>query len=146
MRGSRELAFFLPAIGVLVADQLSKAWIRQNLALGESLPPDGPLRLTHIQNAGAVLGITANPIFLILLNSAVLLFVLLFYRRLPSLAVRASLGLVLGGGMGNLVDRLRMGYVTDFMDIRVWPIFNVADSAVVVGSVIILYLVLRGKA
>jgi len=146
MRGSRELAFFLPAIGVLVADQLSKAWVRQNLALGESLPPDAPLRLTHIHNAGAVFGLTANPVFLALLNAAVLLFVLLYYRRLSSLALRASLGLVLGGGMGNLLDRLRMGYVTDFMDVRVWPIFNVADSAVVVGSVIVLYLILRGKA
>ena len=146
MRGSRELAFFLPAIGVLVADQLSKAWVRQNLALGESLPPDAPLRLTHIHNAGAVFGITANPVFLALLNAAVLLFVLLYYRRLSSLALRAGLGLVLGGGVGNLVDRLRMGYVTDFLDIRVWPIFNLADSAVVVGSAIVLYLVLRGKA
>ena len=146
MRGSRELAFFLPAIGVLVADQLSKAWVRQNLALGEAEPLFGPLRLTHVSNAGGVFGLTANPAFLALLNAAVLIFVLFYYRRLSSLALRADLGLVLGGGMGNLLDRLRMGYVTDFMDIRVWPVFNVADSAVVVGSVIVLYLVLRGKA
>lgn len=145
MRGSRELAFFLPAVVVLAADQLSKAWIRQNLAVGESLPPDAPLRLTHVANAGGVFGVMANPVFLALLNAAVLIILLLFYRRLSSLALRASLGLVLGGGLGNLVDRLRMGYVTDFLDVRVWPIFNVADASVVVGSVIILYLLFRGK-
>jgi signal peptidase II len=145
MRGSRELAFFLPAVVVLAADQLSKVWVRQNLALGESLPPDALLRLTHVSNAGGVFGVMANPVFLALLNAAVLIILLLFYRRLSSLALRMGLGLVLGGGLGNLVDRLRMGYVTDFIDIRVWPIFNVADASVVVGSVIILYLLFRGK-
>ena len=145
MRGSRELAFFLPAVGVFVADQLSKAWIRQNIAVGESVPIDAPLRFTHVSNAGGAFGFTANPIFLALLNAGVLIILLLFYRRLASLALRTGLGLILGGGLGNLVDRVRMGYVTDFMDVRIWPIFNVADSAVVCGSIIILYLIFRGK-
>ena len=146
MRGSREIAFFVPAAVVVTADQLTKWWVRHHVPLGTTEPFLGPLRLTHVSNSGGVFGFTANPILLALLNAAVLLTLLLLYRRLSSLALRTALGLVLGGGIGNLADRLWMGYVTDFVDIRVWDIFNIADASLVVGLLEIIYLLLRGKA
>jgi signal peptidase II len=146
MRGAREIAFFVPAVGVFVADQLTKAWVRHSIPVNTFEPFLGPIRLTHVDNAGGVFGITASPVFLSLLTAIDLIILLLFYRRLSSLLMRTSLGLILGGGLGNLVDRLRLHHVTDFMDVRVWPIFNVADASVVVGALIILYLLIRGKA
>ena len=71
---------------------------------------------------------------------------LLFHRYFPVLATmynRVALGLILGGTLGNLIDRLRLGYVTDFIDLRIWPAFNVADSCIVVGTIIIAYSLLR---
>jgi len=75
-----------------------------------------------------------------------LLFTLLFYRHFPLLDSRLgkpALGLILGGTVGNLIDRLRFGGVTDFIDIGLWPAFNIADSAVVVGTIIFAYALLR---
>ena len=139
---NRSLAFFIPALGVAAVDQLSKFWIRQNLALGQSLPPEGVIRLTHIPNQGGAFGLSASPWFLASITGVVLLSLLLFYRQISSLSLRASLGLIMGGGVGNLVDRLRQGYVTDFIDLRVWPVFNLADSAITIGSLLALYLIL----
>lgn len=143
----KELTFFLPALGVAVADQLSKLWIRSYLAPGDFIPV-GPVRLTHTANPGAAFGLLAHPAFLIALTAAVIVLLILSYRQpyFDSALVRPTLGLLLGGGVGNLIDRLRLGYVTDFIDLRVWPVFNLADSAVVVGTALLAYfLLLRRK-
>ncbi len=140
----RNVVFFLTALLIVVADQLSKLWIRNNLAVGQSLPEGGFLRLTHISNTGAAFGLfqgqTFPLIIVALVGVAVLLFyAFLFFRRFPLLdnwSAWTGLGLVLGGTVGNLIDRLRFGYVTDFIDFGFWPAFNLADSAIVVGVII----------
>lgn len=142
-----ELKFFLPALGVTAADQLSKFWVRSSLGLGESVPVLGPVRLSHVANPGAAFGLLAHPLFLALLSLAVVLLLVLSYRQpvFDGWLMRPALGIVLGGGVGNLIDRLRYGFVTDFVDFRVWPVFNLADSAIVVGSLLLVYLLLVGQ-
>lgn len=145
-----NVVFFLTALLVLAADQLSKTWLRSNLATGESLPETGLFRLTHVQNTGAAFGLFQDQTFPLTIVAIVgivvlLLFALLFSRRFPFLASRLgklALGLVLGGTVGNLADRLNLGYVTDFIDIGIWPAFNVADSAIVVGVILFAYSLL----
>ncbi len=146
----RNVVFFLTALLVVAADQLSKIWIRSNLATGESLPETGFFRLTHVQNTGAAFGLFQGqsfPLTIVALIGivAILLFVFLFSRRFPFLDNRLgkpALALVLGGTVGNLVDRLNLGYVTDFIDIGIWPAFNIADSAITVGIILFAYSLL----
>ena len=118
---------------------------RSNLAVGQSLPDTGFPRLTHVTNTGAVFGIFHGHSFALSIIvsigvAAILAYGLFFSRRfhyLASMLGKATLGLVLGGSVGNLVDRLRLGHVTDFIDFGFWPAFNVADSAITVSIVII---------
>ncbi len=146
----RSVVFFLTALLVVAADQFSKIWIRSNLATGESLPETGLFRLTHVHNTGAAFGLFQHQSFTLtivaLIGIAVLLlFTLLFFRHFPFLDNRLgmpALGLVLGGTVGNLIDRLRFGYVTDFIDVGIWPAFNIADSAITVGAILLAYSLL----
>ena len=145
-----NVVFFLTGLLIVAADQLSKIWIRTNLAVGQSLPEAGFPRLTHITNTGAAFGLFQGqsfPLTIVALVGVVVLLVyaVLIYRRFPLLDNRlvwVSLGLILGGTVGNLIDRLRLGYVTDFIDFGFWPAFNIADSAVVVGVIIFAYSLL----
>jgi signal peptidase II len=146
----RLVVFFLTAFLVVAADQLSKIWVRSHLTVGQSLPETGWLRLTHVHNTGAAFGLFQGQSFPLtvigLLGiSALLLYALVFYRRFPLLdntLGKVALGLVLGGTIGNLIDRLRLGYITDFIDFGFWPAFNVADSSIVVGVIIFAYSLL----
>ena len=141
------MVFFLTALLIVASDQLSKVWIRSNLALGQSLPEAGFFRLTHVQNTGAAFGLFHGQSFILtivaLVGVAALLVCALFiYRQFPLLdnkLGKSALGLILGGTAGNLIDRLYFGYVTDFIDIGIWPAFNIADSAIVVGVIIFVY-------
>ena len=141
----RIVIFFLTASVVVAADQLSKIWVRSHLAVGQSLPETGWLRLTYVRNTGAAFGLFQGQSFLLtvvgLVGTAILLgYALFIYRRFPiSTLGEVALGLVLGGTVGNLIDRLRFGYITDFVNLGFWPTFNVADSAIVVGAIIFTY-------
>lgn len=145
-RGQTGLFLVIAAL-VVIIDQLTKLWIRNNLVLGASLPEEGFLRLTHVQNTGAAFGLLANQSFLLtIITIAGLLAIFLLYRQLypgTTLGV-AALGLVLGGAVGNLIDRLSLGYVTDFIDVRLWgnfhwPAFNFADSSITIGVLVLVY-------
>lgn len=146
-QGRRQSFLFLAiAFLVVVIDQLSKLWVRSNLLPGMSLPEEGFLRLTHVQNTGAVFGILTNQAFLLTIIALVAIFfiLLLYYRFFPPSALTTTvLGLILGGAVGNLVDRLRLGYVTDFIDVRLWgdfhwPAFNFADASTTVGTLVLV--------
>lgn len=138
--------FIFAAIAFLIvaADQLTKLWIQANLALNQSIPATGFYRLTYAQNTGAAFSIfygKTGILTIISIIGVILLLVYVFavYRRFPYLDTRInkiSLGFILGGTLGNLIDRIRLGYVIDFVDIGPWPIFNVADSSLVVGVIV----------
>ncbi len=147
----RYLIFFLVALFIIGADQLSKAWIRSSLPEGHSLFRLGFFRLTHVHNTGAAFGLFPDQsfiltIFAIIAGTAVLFLVLYGHRYFPwleNLSIMLVFGLVLGGTVGNLIDRFRFGYVTDFIDFSYWPAFNIADSAVTVGVILFALLLLR---
>ena len=149
----RNVVLFLTAVLTVAADQLSKIWIRSNLAVGESLPESGFFQLTHSYNTGAVFGLFQGHSFALtivaLVGIAVLLIYALFvYRRFPfldNMPSRVALGLIFGGTVGNLIDRLNPNLcgVTDFISIGIWPAFNIADSAVTVGAILFAYSFLR---
>jgi len=132
------------AVSVVVGDQLSKAWIRSNFALGESSPEGGFFFFTHIRNTGASFGLFREYSFQLTIIAFVAIGIVFFYaffvtRRYPvlnNMISQSALGSILGGAVGNLIDRLRLGHVTDFIDFGFWPAFNLADSTVVVGVII----------
>jgi len=150
-RGSRwNAVLFLTALLVVTADQLSKLWVR-SYPEGQPISEVGFFQLTHVSNTGAAFGLfqgqsLALTVVAIVGIAAILFYALFAYRHFPfvdSMSNRVALSLILGGTVGNLVDRLRLGYVTDFIGVGVWPAFNIADSAVVVGVIIFAYSVLR---
>jgi len=151
-----HLAFFLTAVLIIVADQLSKTWIRANLPdVGQTLFEIGFFRIVRGEdNTGAAFGLFQGQqltltIFSLLAVAAILSYALFFYRRFPLLENRSSrvaLGLILGGTVGNLIDRLNPNLegVTDFISIGTWwPAFNIADSAITIGAILFAYSLLR---
>jgi len=141
VRLRRDLPFFLVAAAVIGLDQVTKALVREGLALGESWPGDSwVIKLTHITNSGAAFGILQGQGAFLTVTAFVGMAAIAFYYAFPPLEhglLRFALGLQLGGAIGNLADRLRFGEVTDFIHFPHYPAFNVADSSIVVGLVII---------
>ncbi|MEE9400710.1 MAG: signal peptidase II [Dehalococcoidia bacterium] len=142
---ARGLPLFLIALSVIGLDQLSKYLIRANMEMGQSIPREGPVGLHYTTNTGGAFGLFANQAFLLSMAAVIGIAVLVLYLRyLPprSTLLKVGLGLDLGGAIGNLIDRLRLGAVTDFIDIGAWPVFNLADSAIVVGTFLIAFYLL----
>jgi len=147
--GWRGGLFLIIVAFVVVLDQISKLWVRSNLELFQTVPIIGCLSLTYVRNTGSAFGLFANQAFLLALVAIVgLVAVLLLYRYLSrsNILSISALGLIFGGAMGNLIDRLRFGYVTDFVDVSLWrdfhwPAFNVADSAITVGSIMLIIFI-----
>ena len=135
-------ALFAVAALVLALDQLTKAWAVTILQPVVSIPVDGVLRLTYVENRGAAFGILQDhTMAFILVGAVVALGLIASYRYLSTVPplLNLCLGLQLGGALGNLADRVRFGYVVDFVDLTWWPVFNIADFAIVTGVVIMAY-------
>lgn len=144
-KATRGLLLLTLVILVLGIDQFSKYLVRTYMELGQSIPSEGIVRLTYITNTGGAFGLFANQAFLLTLAAIIGVLIISLYIRylsLNSTLLRAGLGLVLGGALGNLTDRLRFGEVIDFIDLGFWPVFNFADSAIVVGTVLVAYSLL----
>ena len=136
-------------LAVLVLDQLTKSWVRASMSLNETIPVIGDVvRLTYIHNEGAAFGLSlganSSRIFLVLatIASALVLYLLLTAPRSERLQ-RVALALILGGALGNIIDRIRWSMVVDFIQVGVaghfWPIFNIADSAVTIGAAMLAW-------
>lgn len=144
--GWRGGLFLIIAAFVVLLDQLSKLWVRSHLPLNETVPVVGCLSLTDIRNTGSAFGLFANQVFLLTLVAVIgLVAILLIYRHLAQISWLGSLalGLIFGGAVGNLIDRVTFGYVTDFVLVRLWrdfywPAFNVADSGITVGAIALI--------
>lgn len=152
-----RLLLITPAVTVLGIDQLSKAWIASNIAeyttvqLAPWLEP--VLSITPIRNTGGVFGLLPGLGMVFQYLSLIIVIAILFYQRaVPARQywIHIALGLVSGGALGNVVDRFTRGYVLDFIDVNFWPlthypIFNGADSAIVIGVFVLLIDMLFSK-
>lgn len=132
-------------ISAIVADRVSKVICRQYLRPLGSIPViKGVFHLTYVENTGAAFGMLQGNTWFLILTSALVSAVVayLIWKIKPeNRYVKISLALILGGALGNLVDRVLLGYVVDFLDFRIWPVFNIADSCVVVGAILLGYFV-----
>ena len=149
----QPLMLFLIAVTVILVDHLTKLTIERTLPLNHSWAPFPEIadlfRLTHVSNTGAAFGLFqgASPVFMLI--AVVVGVLIVFYNyTLPAghMLLRVALGLQLGDATGNLLDRIRLGHVTDFLDFGAWPVFNLADTAVVAGVIILGYLMLQEEA
>ncbi|WP_405750469.1 signal peptidase II [Anaerovibrio slackiae] len=132
-------------IGILVfiIDQLVKHLVVSTMHLGQSLPViKGIFHITYVLNPGAAFGMLEHQrwFFIVVALAAVLLGVA-FYKKLQqeSFLMRSGAGLLLGGAVGNLADRIQSGLVVDFLDFRIWPVFNIADIAICAGAGILIF-------
>ncbi len=129
------------ALAAVAADQLTKHIVTSQLKLDDAVHVLGPFWIHHVRNSGIAFGFfsQATAVVIVLTGLAVIWMLVFFARsgsRHPILPV--ALGLVIGGSTSNLLDRVRLGYVTDFLDLRWWPAFNLADSFIVAGVLILL--------
>ena len=139
------MLYFLLTI-IIFSDQLIKLYILNKFSHGQSLAIiKDVFHLTYLKNTGAAFGIFKNAnVFFIVVSSLIILF-LLFYRYYyfkNNIYINFSFGLIIGGAIGNLIDRIRLNYVVDYLDFRIWPVFNLADSAIVFGAGILMIYIL----
>lgn len=131
-------------IALLVAvDQISKYLIQKNMSLHESVPVIPKIfHITYVKNYGAAFGILKHRTgFFVLISVIIVMSILVYLWNMPQKRgpLKVALVLLVGGAVGNLIDRVRFGYVVDFLDLRVWPVFNIADMAIVTGMGLLIY-------
>jgi signal peptidase II len=131
--------------GVLVADQLTKAVVRETMRRGEEDPILPALKLVNVRNEGVAFGIEAGgqTLIIVLIALALLALVLYFARHAARPLMWLPVGLLLGGALGNIIDRVREGAVVDFLKIPAWPAFNLADVAITLGVLPLIYVLER---
>ena len=156
-RSQNWLVLVVVAALTLIADRVTKLIVTNNLTLNETWDPPAlynVFSITYTTNTGAAFGLfpKQGPFF-VLVAFIVITAIIVYYRYLPEgyMLARVALGLMLAGALGNLIDRLRQGYVVDFADLNFWPlqhwpVFNVADSAIVVGVGLLAITMLREDA
>ena len=129
----------------LALDQLTKFVVRQTLEWHYSWPAMGFFRFTHVQNTGSAFGLFQDqnlPLLIVSLIGVLVLTYIYQSQERPTRLLRVSIALMLGGALGNLIDRVHQGHVTDFLDVGPWPVFNLADSAIVVGLIMMGWLLM----
>lgn len=139
--GTAQWVALLSVAGAaFLADQLTKEVVGRTLAVGESVAVAGPFSLHHVENSGIAFGLFSSRTTIVIGVTAIAVAWMIWFfarsaRRHPVLPV--ALGLVLGGSIANLSDRVRLGHVTDFLDLTAWPAFNLADAFIVAGVTVL---------
>ena len=145
-RGRGALLFFFIAASVFVLDQVTKVIVRATLERGEAWPSsDAFLNIINVSNSGAAFGILQGQTLFLVVTSIVGVAAIVLYFMFPPLEhglLRMALALQLGGAAGNLIDRIRSGEVTDFVNFQFWPAFNVADASITIGVATIFWFFL----
>lgn len=141
----KNLLFFGLALIIIIFDQLTKFLVKSRLSFSESIPViKNIFHFTLIKNFGVGFGLFNAPAarwILIILTIIIIGIILYYYKKIPEQYLPViSTSLILGGAVGNLIDRFLLGFVVDFLDFRIWPAFNVADSAITIGVIgLIIY-------
>ena len=134
-------------MAIFALDQVSKGLVAAALDVGQSFPEDGWVKITHVTNTGAAFGLFRGQSAMLTFTAGIAIVALLFYFSQPGhrrSLFQLALALLLGGAAGNLTDRLRLGYVVDFIDLPRWPEFNIADSSIVIGITLLALLLALG--
>ena len=133
---------FSSAFIVIFLDQLTKLIVKNTLELNQTIPViKNIFHLTYITNSGSAFGILKGwQLPLIFFSVAVIGFIFYYLNKISEKekSLQVFVGFVLGSAIGNLVDRILYGHVIDFLDFRIWPVFNVADSAITLGAVLVI--------
>jgi len=146
-RKQQGIVFFVSIFAILIVDQSLKSLVRLKLAVGESIPLiNNIFHITYVTNTGAAFGLFKNSaIFFIIISVVAIVLIagliLKSIKRAEFMAnPRFDLGLIMiiSGAIGNLVDRLKFGYVIDFIDVRIWPVFNIADTSITIGTMLLI--------
>ena len=142
------MSLALVSLAAIVADQVTKHIVSSQLALNDEVAVVGPFSIHHVQNSGIAFGLFPDATAAVIaLTTVAVAWMFVFFARAgarhPVLPV--ALGLLLGGSISNLADRVRLGHVTDFLDLRYWPAFNLADICIVVGVVLLVGTMLAGE-
>ncbi len=140
----KNIFIFSTTLLVVILDQLTKFIVKKNFELNESIPLiKNILHLTYITNTGSAFGLFKGFNIFLILFSVVVIIVIFYYlkqKKLNQKLLQFSIGLLLGGTIGNLIDRIFYGFVVDFIDFRIWPVFNIADSAVTISIILLIIL------
>ncbi len=141
------MCYFIAAF-ILFLDQVSKLCIQNYILQGSSIPIIRDIfHLTLVHNTGAAFGMLGRHSYLFIIVSifaiAVINYFLLQKDRILNAVEKVALCFIMGGTLGNLIDRVRLGYVVDFLDFRIWPVFNLADSFITIGAFMLAWAILR---
>lgn len=133
---------------IVVLDQLSKiAALKYLRVIGDYPLIQDLFHLTYVENRGAAFGLFQNQKLFFIITTTIVVSAIVYYlytTKKVMLPLRIGLYLIIGGAIGNLIDRIRFGFVVDFFHIvDLWPVFNIADSAVVVGAILVSYMIIR---
>lgn len=142
------MRFFSVFLGIVGLDQLIKYLVRQSLPLNDSLPVLEPfLYWTYVRNEGAAFGLFQGMNWILVVCAVIVVCGALAYifAHRPQARIVVALALIAGGATGNLIDRLLFGGVIDYIDFKVWPVFNLADMAIVAGSLLVMICVGLGS-
>lgn len=141
------MRFVLLALGLLALDQWTKWLVINRMILGESIPViDGIFHLTFVKNPGAAFGMLPyKTVFFIAMTVLVIAGIAYYFTQISEdrLLLKTGLAIQVGSAVGNLIDRIRFGYVIDFFDFRIWPVFNIADIGISIGVGILFIELLR---
>jgi len=131
---------FIIVTSVILLDQATKFLALRFLQLNTPVPLiKNFLNLTLVHNRGAAFGLFQNQLFLLVLVSFLAIGLILYNLKTNSIISKLSLSLILGGSAGNLIDRLRFGFVVDFLDLHIWPVFNIADSVITIAALFLTW-------
>ena len=140
------MMFAALSIAVIIIDQIAKLAVSSLIPLGSSVPViEGIFHFTYVRNRGAAFGLFEGSRWISVLAAVVIIAVIIYLRQRIArepLLVRAAVAMLVGGTIGNLIDRILYGYVIDFFDFRVWPVFNIADIGICVGVGCLIYAVM----
>jgi signal peptidase II len=138
----RDFIFFTITLLVLIIDQLTKYFVKANLTLSESVPViNNIFHITLIQNFGisfGMLNVSALRWIFVIITVIIVGIILYYYKQIKKQFPLICTALILGGALGNLMDRILLGFIVDFIDFRIWPAFNIADAAITLGVIALI--------
>ena len=142
-----KIGYLLIIMSVVILDQLSKYLVKANHSFGSFPLIDNLIYITVVRNTGSAFGMFRNTNFILIIITIILIIFALNYlisseRKL----LGTALSLIIGGAIGNLIDRIMLGHVLDFIDVNYWPVFNLADLSISIGTAILFYCIIRAKS